>query len=89
MGPVKLFVGEVASFSGRKVKPLNLPNKPLPTSFESLGDFKSAEFISSVLLGVDLGSPLALGTGGGPRGGVCLLPVAVLMLKIAKKHKIY
>ncbi|KNC31406.1 hypothetical protein FF38_03875 [Lucilia cuprina] len=60
-GPVKLLVGEVASFRGLKVKPLNLPYKPpLPTlSFESLGDFNKAEFISSVLLGVDLGKPLA------------------------------
>ncbi|KAI9585083.1 hypothetical protein GQX74_006978 [Glossina fuscipes] len=43
-----------ASFNGLRVKPLNLPNIPFPkASLESLGDFNKAEFMSSVLLGVD------------------------------------
>lgn len=57
------------------MNPLNLPNIPTPplpvaaatvASLESLGDFSSAEFMSSVLLGVDLGSAGPPAPPGGP-----------------------
>lgn len=71
-----MLVGELALFSGRSVNPLNLPNIPTPVfppgtttvvSLELLGDLSSAEFMSSELLGVDLGNPIAPPPGpGGP-----------------------
>lgn len=44
------------------MKPSNFPKSPAD-GVESLGDFNSAESISSVLLGVDFNKPLL---GGGP-----------------------
>uniref|UniRef100_A0A1B0B2Q6 Uncharacterized protein n=1 Tax=Glossina palpalis gambiensis TaxID=67801 RepID=A0A1B0B2Q6_9MUSC len=59
--PLKLPLSVAASFNGLRVKPLNLPNIPFPkASLESLGDFNKAEFMSSVLLGVDFGKALAI-----------------------------